>query len=74
MTVRELINLLMNLNLDKPVFITEFDNKDNEDKTIGYVEFEGIHLSDYVIKDVDIHGVYGDYYNCITINKNKGEK
>ena len=67
MTVRELINKLMDLDLDKPIYLTEF-NEDNS-KTIGYVKMESISLSDYEIKDVDIHGVYNDYYNCITISR-----
>ena len=68
MTVRELINKLMDLNLDKPIYITEL-NTDNE-KTIGYIDgMKEICLSDYSIKDVGIHGVYNEMFNCITISK-----
>lgn len=68
MTVRELINELMNLNLDKPIYITEpTDNSD--DKTIGYIGHQGIKISDLEIVEADIHGVYGEYFNCLTVKK-----
>lgn len=66
MTVRELINMLMNLDLDKPVFITEID-KDAETKCIGYVGMSPIIISEKQIIDVNIHGIYNTDFNCITI-------
>lgn len=65
MTVRELINKLMDMDLDKPIYITEFANID--DNIIGYINSAPIKLSNFEITEVDIHGVYNAFFNCITI-------
>lgn len=71
MTVRELINQLMDLDLDKPIYITRLCEKGNTDKAIGFMGRNGygdaIELSKYKIIDVNVCGVYQEYYNCITI-------
>lgn len=56
----------MDLDLDKPVYITEFCNND-KNNCIGYVGNKEIKKSDYKIVDVDIHGLYQENQNCITI-------
>lgn len=66
MTVRELINKLMDMNLDKPIRITEFANN-IDDNIIGYINSDPIKLSNFEIAEVDIHGVYNAFFNCITI-------
>lgn len=68
MTVRELINKLMDMDLDKPIHLCELTN-DNTKCIIGYPEIGKICESDYKIIDVDIHGIYGTFLNCITIGK-----
>ncbi len=68
MTVRELINKLMDMDLDKPIYITEFANiDDNVNNMIGFINSEPIKLSNFEIAEVDIHGVYNAFFNCITI-------
>ena len=66
MTVRELINKLMDLDLDKPVYITVID-QNAKSNCVGFINMDSIKLSDQKIIDVDIHGVYGERFNCITI-------
>lgn len=67
MTVRELINKLMDMDLDKPIYLCELTN--DATKCIGYPEIGMICKSDFKIIDIGVHGVYGSYFNCITIGK-----
>ena len=65
MTVRELINKLIDLDVDEPIYITR--KTDNINHHIGFVGDNSIELTDYEIIDVGIHGIYRDFRNCITI-------
>ena len=67
MTVRELINKLMDLDLDKPVYITEFGSYG--DSTVGYIGLDPINNTGYDIKDISVHDIFGTRFNCITIGK-----
>ncbi len=66
MTVRELINKLMDMNLDDPVYITKIVDHTSS-KCVGFVNDNPIELATEKIIDVDIHGVFGTLLNCITV-------
>ena len=66
MTVRELINKLMNMDLDKPIYVTRITDKTNGN-CVGFIDNNPITIAKEKIIDVDIHGIYGTFFNCITI-------
>lgn len=71
MTARELINKLMDLNLDKEIYITRPIDKNSEhgyEHQIGYANNIPIEPAEQEIIDVGVHGLYGTYLNCITID------
>lgn len=71
MTVREMINKLMDLELDQQVYITEID-KEAVLECVGFVDTNPIIKSNKQIIDISVNGFsghgYNDKINCITIN------
>lgn len=68
MTARELINELLNLDLDKEVYICTYKPSKTHGEPIAYTKKGKIYLSKYKIKDIGVNGLF-ENSNCIIIGK-----
>lgn len=76
MTARELINQLMNLDLDSPVYLAEIPNvRPKFENVVGYATTENSQLinSKFTIKEVGVHGFYGARFNYIVLKERDKE-